>query len=69
MISRNQKGQYIEYHDDDYLRLLNNIKSAEPQFDSIKIDDIFYEEKKTKITNPLLKETQSLDPVLHKVKM
>ena len=34
----------------------------------MKITDIFYDEK-TKITENLIKETQILDPVLHKVKM
>ena len=66
--SRNQKGPYIEHHDDDYLRLLNDIKSAEPKFQNIKNDDIICDEK-TKTTYSLLKETQNLDPEIHKMKM
>ena len=48
--------------------MLNNIKSTEPQFDKVKINDIFHDEN-TKITNSLIKETQILDPVLNNVKM
>ena len=48
--------------------MLNDIKSADPQFENITIDDIFYDEK-TKFLNSLLKETQIPDPVLDKVKM
>ena len=48
--------------------MLNNITSAGPQFDKVKINEIFYDEN-PKITNSLFKETQILDPVLHKAKM
>ena len=68
IISKNQNGPYIKHHDDDYLRFLNNVQASKQQFDNVKINDIFYD-KNTKITNSLLKETQILDPVLHKVKM
>ena len=37
--SLNQKGPYIEHRNDDYLCLLNNIRSTEPQFDNYKIND------------------------------
>ena len=67
-MNRNQYGPYIDHHVVDYLRLLNNIKSTEHQFDKVKINDIFFDEN-TKITNSLFYETQILDPVLHKVKM
>ena len=67
IIEKNQKGPYITHHDDDYLRLINNVKQ-EQNFDHAKITDIFYDEK-TKVTEELIKETQIIDPVLHKVKM
>ena len=41
IITQNQKGTYIEHNDDDYLRLLNIIKSTGPQIGKIKINDIF----------------------------
>ena len=68
IISKNQNGPYIKQHDDDYLRLLNNVQASKQQFDNVKINDIFYDENK-KIINSLLKETKILDPVLHRVKM
>ena len=67
IIERNQKGPYTVHHDDDYLRLINNIKQ-EHNYDNAKITDIFYDEK-TKITEDLIRETQIIDPVLHKVRM
>ena len=67
IIEKNQKGPYIIHHDDDYLRLINNVKQ-EHNFEHAKIIDIFYDEK-TKVTEELIKETQIIDPVLHKVKM
>ena len=67
IISQNQLGPFIDHHDDYYLRLLNNINTAKPKFDNTKIHDIFY--AKTKITKSLIRETQILDPVHHKVKM
>ena len=68
IIEKNQKGPYTAYHDDDYLRLINNIKTQKTEYENVKISDIFYDEK-TKITENLIKETQILDRVLHKVKM
>ena len=69
IIEKNQKGPYTTHHDDDYLRLINNINTQQkPDYENAKISDIFYDEK-TKITKELIKETQILDPVLHKVKM
>ena len=69
IIEKNQKGPYTIHHDDDYLRLINNIKIQQKQnYENAKISDIFYDEK-TKVTEKLIKETQILDPVLHKVKM
>ena len=69
IIERIQKGPYTTHHDDDYLRLINNIKTQQKtNYENAKISDIFYDEK-TKITENLIKETQILDPVLHKVKM
>ena len=69
IIEKNQKGPYATHRDDDYLRLINNIKTQqETNYENVKISDIFYDEK-TKITENLIKETQILDPVLHKVKM
>ena len=68
IISRNQNGPYIKHHDDDYLRLLNNVQASKQQFGNVKVNDIFYDEN-TKITNSLARETQILDPVLHRVKM
>ena len=69
IIEKNQKGPYTIHHDDDYLRLINNIKIQQKQnHENAKISDIFYDEK-TQLTEKLIKETQILDPVLHKVKM
>ena len=49
--------------------MINNIKIQQKQnYENSKISDIFYDEK-TKVTEKLIKETQTLDPVLHKVKM
>ena len=49
--------------------MINNIKTQQKtNYEKAKISDIFYDEK-TKITKNLIKETQNLDPVLHKVKM
>ena len=66
IIEKNQKGPFTTHHDDDYLRLINDIKH-EQNYENAKISDIFYDEK-TKITEDLIRETQILDPVLHKVK-
>ena len=69
IIEKNQKGPSTIHHDDDYLRLINNITIQQKQnYENAKISDIFYDEK-TKVTEKLIKETQTLDPVLHKVKM
>ena len=69
IIGKNQKGPYTTHHDDDYLRLINNIKiQQKTNYEIAKISVIFYDEK-TKITEKLIKETQIIDPVLHKVKM
>ena len=66
---KNQKGPYTTRHDDDYLRLINNIKIQQrTNYENVKMSDIFYDEK-TKITENLIKETKILDAVLHKVKM
>ena len=67
IIERNQKGPYTVHHDDDYLRLINNIKQ-EHNYDNSKITDIFNDEK-TKVTEDLIRETQIIDPVLHKIKL
>ena len=67
IIEKNQKGPYTVHHDDDYLRLINTVKQ-EHNYDNAKITDVFYDEK-TKITEDLIRETQIIDPVLHKVKM
>ena len=49
IIERNQKGPYTIHHDDDYLRLINNIKTQQrTNYESVKISDIFYDEKKQK---------------------
>ena len=69
IIEKNQKGLCTIHHDDDYLRLINNISIQQKQnYENTKISDIFYAEK-TRITEKLIKETQILDPVLHKVEM
>ena len=46
--------------------MVNNIKTQKPDYETVKISDILYDEK-TKITENSIKETQILDPVLHKV--
>ena len=49
--------------------MINNIRPQQKtNYENVKISDFFYDEK-TKITENLIKETQILDPVLHKVKM
>ena len=48
--------------------MINNIKTQKSDYENVKTSDFFYDEK-TKITENLIKETQILDPVLHKVKM
>ena len=49
--------------------MINNIgTNQKTNYENAKLSDIFYDEK-TKITENLIKETQILDPVLHKVKM
>ena len=49
--------------------MINNITTQQKtNYENAKISDIFYDEE-TKITENLIKETQILDPVLHKVKM
>ena len=69
IIEKNQKGPFTTHHDDDYLRLINNIRTKQkPNNENAKISDIFYNEQ-AKITEDLIKETQIIDPVLHKVKM
>ena len=71
IIEKIQKEPYTTHHDDDYLRLINNINiktKQQPNYENTKISDIFYDEK-TKVTEELIRETQILDPVLHKVKM
>ena len=69
IIEKNQKGPYTTHHDDDYLKLINNIRTQQKtNYENAKISDIFYDEK-TKTTENLIQETQILDPVLHKVKM
>ena len=69
IIEKNRKGPYTTYHDDDYLRLINNIKTQQKtNYENVRISDIFYDER-TKITESLIKETQILDPVLHKMKV
>ena len=70
IIEKSQKGPYTTHHDDDDdLRLINNIKTQQKtNYENEKISDIFYDEK-TKIIENLIKETQTLDPLLHKVKM
>ena len=50
--------------------MINNIKTQQKtNYENVRISDILYYKKKTKITEDLIKETQILDPVLHKVKM
>ena len=71
IIEKNQKGPYTTHHGDDYLRLIKNINIKTKQqtnYENTKISDIFYDEK-TKVTEELIRETQTLDIVLHKVKM
>ena len=59
IIEKNQKGPYTVHHDDDHLRLINNVKQ-ENNYDNAKITDVFYDEK-TKIT-------EIIDPKLEKHK-
>ena len=67
-MSSSQKGQHIERHDDDYLRLLNIVETAKTtKYENVKNNDVFYYAK-TKTTNILIKENQTLDPVIHQVK-
>ena len=50
-IEKNQKGPYTTHHDDDYLRLINNINiktKQQPNYENTKISDIFYDKKKQK---------------------
>ena len=62
IIDKNQKGPYTTHHDDDYLRLINNIKTQQKtNCENAKMLDIFYDEK-TNITENLNKETKILDP-------
>ena len=69
IFEKNRKGPYTNHHDDDYLRLINNITIQQKQnYENAKISDILNDEK-TNVTEKLIKETQILDPVLHKVKM
>ena len=49
IIEKNQKGPYTTHHDDDYLRLVNNIKTQhKTNYENAKISDIFYDEKTKK---------------------
>ena len=58
IIEKNQKRPYTTHHDDNYLRLKNNINTQQkPDYGNAKISDMFYDEK-TKITKELIKETQ-----------
>ena len=69
IIEKSPKGPYTTHHDDDYLRWINNIKTQQKtNYNNAKISDYFYDEK-TKITENLIKESQILDPVIHKMKM
>ena len=46
IIEKNQKEPYTIHHDDDYLRLINNITTQQKQnYENTKISDIFYDEK------------------------
>ena len=45
IIEKNQKGPDTVHHDDDYLRLINNVKQ-ENNYDNAKITDVFYDEKR-----------------------
>ena len=52
IIEKNRKGPYTTHHDDDYLRLINNINiktKQQPKYENTKISDTFYD-KKTKVT-------------------
>ena len=41
-LRKNQKGPYATHHDDDYLRLINNIKTQQKTiYENAKISDIF----------------------------
>ena len=49
IIEKNQKGPYTTHHDDDYLRLINNMKTQQKtNYKNVKISDIFYDEKTKK---------------------
>ena len=49
--------------------MINTVRTQQKSdYENAKISDIFYD-KKTKITEEINKETQILDPILHKVKM
>ena len=37
IIPKNQNGPYIKHHDDDYLRLFNNVQASKQEFDNVKI--------------------------------
>ena len=72
IIEKNQKGPYTTHHDDDYLRLINNMNIKTKTAANLrKHENIRYLlcRKKTKVTGELIRETQILDPVLRKVKM
>ena len=46
MTSSLKKNQsYTAHHDDDYLRLIKIIKTQKPEYENVKISDIFYDEK------------------------
>ena len=45
IIEKHQKGPFTIHHDDDYLRLINNITiQQKPNYENTKISDIFYDE-------------------------
>ena len=57
-LEKNQKGPHTTHQDDDYVRLINNIRPQQKtNYENVKISNIFYDEK-TKITENLIKETQ-----------
>ena len=46
IIEKNQKGPYTIHHDDEYLRLINNIKIQQKQnYENAKLSDIFCDKK------------------------
>ena len=69
IIEKNQKGPYTPHNDDDYLRLINNVKENKKKTLRKCKNIRYFLGRKNKITETLIKETQKLDPVLHKVKM